>query len=492
MIKLKLKLFTLLLSSIFLLNFNAYPADCDDLSKYIKNAGPEVIDNYKGIYSDWKGNQLASGWNEYRLAMIGNSITNAVPYMSVFRNGVQSSQCQWQEYEAFGKLLCGGISGNDCWLWHDKGGSYGNASGMKASWGYSTGSPNAIKNLKPMWSIVMFGTNDTKGGSFGLNMSKSGGMRGIIEQLLAENIMPIVSAIPPMVKEPIHDELVRRVRDSIQVIAEEYNIIWLDLLQAFIDFGSNGGKSLMGDALHPSTAVDLCGGGVKFNPECLRVGGYNLRTKLSTDVLMLLNDQVVGGGSSAPSFTMNDPVVLDNYHIQLDFTLPLLESSAENLSNYFIKTPTNIDSIVLRNETEVHIYLNEPLLLNSPADLLVKDIVAADGTVLASVYKIPVSGTTVSIRIEDKVSEKSMSINNMPNPFNPSTTINFSRHGENPFEIEIVNQKGEVVESVSKFYGNAYLWYAQDRKGHSLPSGMYFLRAKTDDRVYEHKMIIFK
>jgi hypothetical protein len=279
-------LFLLVLGSLS----SAQLVECDDFSKYIMNKTTAVMDNYKTIYAAWDANQGQQGWNKYRLGMIGNSITNAHPYMGSMKQGIRYPACSFRTYDNYARTLCGMNFGDLCWLVTDKGGSSGNASGMRATWGCSPGVENALTNLKPMWSIIMFGTNDVKGGSFGLNTTADAGMRCIVDKLLAENVMPVLSSIPPIVDQD--GSLVNQVRDSIKAIAEEYNIIWLDLLQAFEDYGPPDGKSLMSDNLHPNVAPSGCGDGL-FDTGCLETGGYNVRTKLSFDVLIMLDKEVV-------------------------------------------------------------------------------------------------------------------------------------------------------------------------------------------------------
>jgi len=283
------------ISFLFVLLFSSasYGQLCEDFTKYIKNNTLQVRQGYDVLYDAWEQNQLSQGWNKWRLAMVGNSITNDNVFMSGYQFGIQSSQCEWQTYEAFGDLLCGpGKRTNNCWLTTDKGGSAGNQSGEKATWGCSPGVENAINNLKPMWSVIMFGTNDVSGGSFGLNTSTDQGYRCIIEKLLAVNVIPVLTAISPMNKSAEVDLMVLRVRDTVKAIAEEYNLIWLDLYQAFVDYGSNDGKSLLRDWAHPSKA---CGNGSYFNLSCLQDGGGNVRSKLTSDVFMMLKEEIIDG-----------------------------------------------------------------------------------------------------------------------------------------------------------------------------------------------------
>ncbi|MFC1898415.1 T9SS type A sorting domain-containing protein [Candidatus Cloacimonadota bacterium] len=85
---------------------------------------------------------------------------------------------------------------------------------------------------------------------------------------------------------------------------------------------------------------------------------------------------------------------------------------------------------------------------------------------------------------------------NHPNPFNPTTTINFSLHEEQFVSLEIYNIKGEKVKKLvnDQFSAGQHsiLWKGKDDEGKQVSSGIYFYRMITDDYSATRKMIMLK
>jgi len=86
--------------------------------------------------------------------------------------------------------------------------------------------------------------------------------------------------------------------------------------------------------------------------------------------------------------------------------------------------------------------------------------------------------------------------NNYPNPFNPSTTINYTiPKGEN-VRLEIYNSLGEIVNTLLDGYKDAgnhsIIWNGKDSNGNSLSSGIYFYRLINSSNTISKKMIMLK
>jgi HYDIN/CFA65/VesB-like, Ig-like domain/FlgD Ig-like domain len=85
---------------------------------------------------------------------------------------------------------------------------------------------------------------------------------------------------------------------------------------------------------------------------------------------------------------------------------------------------------------------------------------------------------------------------NHPNPFNPSTSINFSLNTPTFVSINIYNMKGQKIKSlVSEEMGANYhhvVWDGKDKSGKSAASGIYFYRMKAGDYDKVKKMLIQK
>ncbi len=90
-----------------------------------------------------------------------------------------------------------------------------------------------------------------------------------------------------------------------------------------------------------------------------------------------------------------------------------------------------------------------------------------------------------------------------PNPFNPTTTISFSLNNENieNFEIGIYNLKGQKVKNLpvilsgvegSDTNEHTVTWDGTDNNGHSISSGVYFVRLKSGSVNLNKKVLLLK
>jgi hypothetical protein len=80
---------------------------------------------------------------------------------------------------------------------------------------------------------------------------------------------------------------------------------------------------------------------------------------------------------------------------------------------------------------------------------------------------------------------------NYPNPFNPSTTIEFSIPREAHVSLEIFNSLGQQVsllEDQKLPAGD----YRQEWNAATLPSGTYFCRLQADRLVQTKKVLLLK
>lgn len=80
-------------------------------------------------------------------------------------------------------------------------------------------------------------------------------------------------------------------------------------------------------------------------------------------------------------------------------------------------------------------------------------------------------------------------LRNYPNPFNPSTTIEFECPIQSTVRLDIFDLKGRHVKTLmdKNLTAGHYqeIWYADDETGHAVPTGMYFARLKAGD-VQQH------
>ncbi len=85
---------------------------------------------------------------------------------------------------------------------------------------------------------------------------------------------------------------------------------------------------------------------------------------------------------------------------------------------------------------------------------------------------------------------------NFPNPFNPSTTIEFSMATAGEVHLEVFNTLGERVATLASGWYDAgqhmLTWHATSDRGAPLPSGVYFARMQAGDYFATQRMLLLK
>ena len=110
----------------------------------------------------------------------------------------------------------------------------------------------------------------------------------------------------------------------------------------------------------------------------------------------------------------------------------------------------------------------------------------------------------VELKIEQDSNEETPPLHNqyglyqnMPNPFNPYTIIQFALPKTQYATIEIYNMKGEFIKEV--FNGIAegnriynIKWLGKDKNGRTISSGIYFYKLRTKNYTRTKKMLLLK
>jgi len=85
---------------------------------------------------------------------------------------------------------------------------------------------------------------------------------------------------------------------------------------------------------------------------------------------------------------------------------------------------------------------------------------------------------------------------NVPNPFNPSTTISFTLAERAEVTLAIYDVKGRLVNTlVDGMVGEGYqerIWDGKDASGNPVGSGVYFYRLTAGDKTLTKKMVLLK
>jgi Secretion system C-terminal sorting domain len=87
-------------------------------------------------------------------------------------------------------------------------------------------------------------------------------------------------------------------------------------------------------------------------------------------------------------------------------------------------------------------------------------------------------------------------LTNYPNPFNPSTKINFQLSDisvEQTVEVSIYNLRGQKVRQFSIFNNqSSIIWNGTDQVGKPVSSGVYFAKLKAGKQIATRKMLLMK
>ena len=83
---------------------------------------------------------------------------------------------------------------------------------------------------------------------------------------------------------------------------------------------------------------------------------------------------------------------------------------------------------------------------------------------------------------------------NYPNPFNPTTIIEFSIKESNFVQLDIIDIHGRKVAKLINGtpLSNKLIWNGKNDLGQMVPAGIYFARLKTSSTVMTQKMILLK
>jgi hypothetical protein len=133
------------------------------------------------------------------------------------------------------------------------------------------------------------------------------------------------------------------------------------------------------------------------------------------------------------------------------------------------------------------------LTYSGDGDLVDADAGNYDGRIINVVFGSP---TDVDPGAQDGLPVEFALDNNYPNPFNPSTNIEYSVPRSAHVEIAIFNVTGQRVRTLvdaDKAAGKyTVVWDGTNEGGGRVASGMYFYRMSAGDYVKSRKMILLK
>ena len=98
--------------------------------------------------------------------------------------------------------------------------------------------------------------------------------------------------------------------------------------------------------------------------------------------------------------------------------------------------------------------------------------------------------------VGDEEPENFALLGNYPNPFNPTTTIEFSLHETGFAELTIYNLAGqkirELVSGTMSKGVHSVVWNGLDDSGFTVSNGVYLTRLRMNDTVVTGRMMLVK
>jgi hypothetical protein len=137
--------------------------------------------------------------------------------------------------------------------------------------------------------------------------------------------------------------------------------------------------------------------------------------------------------------------------------------------------------------------------LASPGDTLAIDfdVVASNNPELVDSCDVNVfvGNTVTAVGIESAPSGVSLN-QNVPNPFNPTTRIDFAVDTNGPVSLRIFDISGRLVRTLVSG-GRAGCWYAEewdgrDDLGNQVSSGVYFYQLTAGDKTLTRKAVLIR
>ncbi|MBD3178320.1 MAG: T9SS type A sorting domain-containing protein [Candidatus Latescibacteria bacterium] len=85
---------------------------------------------------------------------------------------------------------------------------------------------------------------------------------------------------------------------------------------------------------------------------------------------------------------------------------------------------------------------------------------------------------------------------NSPNPFNPSTSIEFSLSEDGHAELSVFDASGRLVRNIAQGFMKAGIhsetWNGTDSMGREVSSGIYFIRLRSKERIISRKAVLMR
>ena len=149
-------------------------------------------------------------------------------------------------------------------------------------------------------------------------------------------------------------------------------------------------------------------------------------------------------------------------------------------------------------DSGTHIVFAGAVSVNGPGELL--RIYSGVGPADPQFTRISLNDGQIDARIDETVSAASPSrlalYPNVPNPFNPETTIRFDLPSDNQVRLKIFDVVGQQVRTLMSGYlptgSHQVVWDGRNEEGMSVANGVYFYRLQAGDVAQIRRMLLIK
>ncbi|MCB5270867.1 MAG: right-handed parallel beta-helix repeat-containing protein [Candidatus Cloacimonetes bacterium] len=171
----------------------------------------------------------------------------------------------------------------------------------------------------------------------------------------------------------------------------------------------------------------------------------------------------------------------------------ILHTNTENVVEVSVST-LGFDSTISENGTIATLVFQ---IINSQHNLELKHMIARDGdNNEIEIINNPLDEPTDNEDLVEVIPAANYLGSNYPNPFNPTTTIQFGLKEAQNVKITIYNTRGQIVKKLVNGMMPAgthkIVWDGRDNSNRSTASGMYFYRMETPDYTKTNKAILMK
>jgi carboxypeptidase family protein/flagellar hook capping protein FlgD len=249
--------------------------------------------------------------------------------------------------------------------------------------------------------------------------------------------------------------------------------------------------------------------GLPIEGAVVSAGAYSSATDANGDYTMDVDPDtytVTGNLAGYETFEQTGVVVNSSDVIVVDFSMQHLYNPPVNLTYQVagLNVILQWEEPVGLGLTEYNVYRDGNEISNISALLFIDPSVPSGThiyyvTAMYDTYEsVPSNEVEVTITDTDPGSMPLVDklVGNYPNPFNPSTVINYAVSNQGHVFIEVFNIKGEkvtILRDGEMTPGNySVTWNGLDSNGNPVSSGVYFYKMKAGKFVSTKKMILMK